>query len=960
MRSARRFLKRLHSWATTKRDEERLRGEIEEHLALQTAENLRSGLSPVEARRQAVLKFGAVEAIREGYRDQRGLPFIETLIRDLRYALRSLRKAPAFTIATVLTLALGIGATTSIFTLAHAVLLKSLAVANPGELYRLGRGAYCCNWGGYSPQEFTLVSYDLYKHFRNNTKGFAELAAFSAHVPLFGIRRLGRAKGTDARRQTMKELADSSGGALDAAPVLRAFLGNADAAESYPGEFVSGNYFAMFGLTAHNGRLLRTQDDRPRAPSVAVISYRLWQQRYGASPSIIGSVFEINGNSFTIVGITPPGFFGDTLRNNPPDFFLPLSTEPFLESDDSLYTPDNHWLRLIGRIRPGVKSASLEAEMRVELKQWLRSHWGDMTANDHALFPQQTLYLQPGGAGIASMRGQYEQWLQILMMVSGLVLLIVCANIANLILVRGMERRQQISLSMALGAQAPRLVRQSLTESILLSLLGGAAGLVIAFAGTRLILHFAFPRVGDMAGVPISASPSMPVLLFAFGVSLIAGAAFGIAPAWMATRVDPIEALRGAGRSTLRAGSLPRKSLVVFQASLSLVLLSAAGLLTVALHNLENQSFGFDLNRRIVANINPKLAGYRPEQLTPLYRRIHDSLSSIPGISAVALCTYSPLSNNNWGSGVWMEGHPAPGPNDHNSASRDRVTAGYFGVIGNPILRGRGISDRDTDTSRQVAVINEAFARIFFKNEDPIGKHFGRFGIGSESQYEVVGIVKNARYLGFNFGRAITPFFFQSEAQHDIDPKTGLPAIDPSHFLQDIVIVTRPGVGVPIARIRQAMASVDPNLPTISIHTLKEQVAGQFRQQRLIARLTSFFGILSLVLASIGLYGVTAYNAGRRTNEIGIRVALGADRRHVLALILRGAFGLILFGLLLGLPLSFAAGQFLGNQLYGMNPHNPMVTFVAVVTLGLSALVASLIPALRASAISPLEALRAE
>jgi predicted permease len=927
MRTLRRFFKRLSSWATTRQNEERLRAEIEEHLALQTAENVRAGLSPIEARRQAALKFGAVQAMKESYRDQRGLPFIETLIQDTRHALRRLRKAPAFTITTILTLALGIGATTSIFTLVHAVLLKSLAVANPGELYRLGKGAYCCNWGGYSQgNEFSIVSYDLYKHFSKNTKGFAELAAFSAEVPLFGIRRTGRA----------------------------------EPAESYPGEFVSGNYFTMFGLNAYTGRVLRTQDDQPGALPAAVMSYRLWQQRYGSSASVIGSVFDINEKPFTIVGITPPGFFGDTLRNNPPDFFLPLNTEPFLELDGILNTPDNHWLHLIGRIRPGVKPASVEAEMRVELKQWLRSHWGDMSANDRAVFPRQTLYLRPGGGGITSMRGEYEHWLQILMMVSGFVLLIVCANIANLMLVRSMERRQQISLSMALGAQAPRLVRQSLTESILLSLLGGAAGLVIAFAGTRLILHFAFPRVGDMPSVPISASPSMPVLLFAFAVSLITGVAFGIAPAWMATRVDPIEALRGASRSTLRMGSLPRKSLVVFQAALSLVLLSAAGLLTAALHNLENQNFGFDQNRRIVANMNPMLAGYRPEQLTPLYRRIHDSLSGTPGISAVALCTYSPLSNYNWGSGVWVEGHPAPGPNDNNSASRDRVTAGYFDVIGNPILRGRGISERDTATSPHVAVINEAFARKFFKNEDPIGKHFGRLGIGSERQYEIIGIAKDARYLSFNFGKPVAPFFFQPEVQHDIDPKTGLPAIDPSHFLQDIVIVTQPGVRPPIAQIRQAMASVDPSLPIISIHSLKEQVAGQFTPQRLIARLTSFFGILSLVLASIGLYGVTAYNAGRRVNEIGVRMALGANRRDVLALILRGTFGLILFGLLIGLPLTFAAGRFLGNQLYGMNPYNPMVTFVAVVTLGLSALVASLIPAVRASLISPLEALRAE
>jgi predicted permease len=928
MKLLRRLIKQLSSWTRTKQDEQRLQAEIEDHLALQTAENLRAGLSPVEARRQAVLKFGAVESIRESYRDQKGLPFMETLLQDIRYALRRLRKAPAFTITTILTLALGIGATTSIFTLVYAVILKSLAVANPGELYRLGKEARCCYFGGYSQEkEFSLVSYDLYKHFRDNTKGFAELAAFSAVQPLFGVRR----------------------------------AGGAEPAQTYPGEFVSGNYFTMFGIRTNVGRALTASDDRPGSPPAVVMSHRLWQQRYESDPSVIGSIFNLNDKPFTVVGIAPPGFFGDTLRNNPPDFFLPLNTEPFVESDDDLHETGNHWLDLIGRIRPGVASASIEAEMRVELKHWLRSHWGDMSANDRAKFPKQTLFLRPGGAGISSMREEYEHWLQILMTVSGFVLLIVCANVANLLLVRGMERRRQISLSMALGGQAPRLVRQALTESVLLSLFGGAAGLGIAFAGTRLILHFAFPRVGGMAGIPIDASPSLPVLLFAFGVSFIAGLAFGIAPAWMATRVDPIEALRGASRATARMGSLPRKTLVVFQAALSLVLLSASGLLTAALHRLENQDLGFDQDRRIVANISPRLAGYGTKQLTALYQRIHDSLSSIPGVSAAALCTYSPLGGNNWGGGVWVDGHPAPGPNDDNLAFWDRVTAGYFSVTGNPILRGRGISEQDTAASRHVAVVNETFARRFFKNEDAIGKHFGQHGLGSEREYEVVGIAKDARYLTFKLDQPIGPFFFLPEAQHDFPPKAGSADANPgSHFMHDIVLVTNPGASLSIAQVRQAMASVDPNLPVISVRTLKEQVAGQFRQQRLIARLTSFFGVLSLVLSSIGLYGVTAYNAGCRITEIGVRMALGANRRDVLALILKGAFALILFGLLVGLPLTLAAGRFLGHQLYGMNPFNPVVTFIAVATLGLSALAASLIPAFRASAVSPLEALRAE
>lgn len=927
MRALRRFFQRIVALTKWRQNEDRLQEEIEAHLALQTAENMRTGLSPVEARRQAVLKFGAVEAMKDSYRDQRGIPFLEALIQDMRYTLRRFRRAPAFTVTTVLILALGIGATTSIFTMVYAVLLKSLAVANPDELYKLGKESRCCYWGGYSQEkEFSLVSYELYKHFRDNTKGFAELAGFSSVNPLFGVRRAGRAE-----------------------PV-----------ESFPGEFVSGNYFAMFGVRAYAGRTFTPRDDQANAPAVAVMSYRLWQQRYGSDPSVIGSIFDLNEKPVTVVGIAPPGFFGDTLREAAPDFFLPLNTEPFLDSDTDLYTPDNHWLELIGRVQPGASPQAIEAEMRVELKQWLRSHWGDMDANDRANFPKQTLYLRPGGSGISSMREEYERWLQILMMASGFVLLIVCANIGNLMVVRGLERRRQISLSMALGAQAQRLIREALTESISLSLLGGIAGLGVAFAGTSLILHFAFPKSSGLAGVPIGASPSLPVLLFAFSVSLVTGIAFGIAPAWMTARVDPMEALRGASRSTVRTASPLRKTLVIFQAALSLVLLCAAGLLSAALHKLENQNLGFDPDRRIVANIQPQLAGYTVEQLSPLYRRIHDSLLELPSVSAVALCLYSPQSWNNWGNGVFVDGHPPPGPNDDVFSFWDRVTAGYFHVMGTPILRGRGITEQDTANSRHVAVISETFARKFFKNENPLGKHFGQDTIASERDYEIVGVAKDARYL-HNFSEPIRPFFFLPASQHDFMVKDPSKEASPSsHLLHDIVVVTKPGATLPEARLREAIASVDPNLPIVWIHSLKEQVSLQFTQERLIARLASLFGILSLALASIGLYGVTAYNVGRRTGEIGVRMALGADRGDVIALVIKGAFGLILVGLLVGLPLAFAAGKVLGMQLYGTNPYNPGVMLVAVASLAFSAFVASLIPALRASLISPTDALRPE
>ena len=919
MKTFRRFLSRVRSLGTKKPDEERLREEIEEHLALQTAENIRAGMPPAEARRRAVLKFGAVEAVKESYREQRGLPFMETLIQDARHALRRLRMAPAFTVATVLTLALGIGATTSIFTLVNAILLKALPVANPGELYRLGREAHCCYLGGYSQEkEFSIVSYDLYRYLKDNTRGFSELAAFPSQGS-FGVRR----------------------------------SNTSDAAQSYPGEFVSGNYFRMFGIRPYAGRTFTDADDQAGAPPVAVISYRLWEQRYGADPSVIGSTFDVDQKPVTVVGVAPPGFFGDTLSNAATEIFLPLNTEPVVESDSDLKKYNIHWLNLIGRIEPGVSPTSIEAQMRVELKQWLVMHWSEMSASDRAKFPEQTLFLSPGGAGITSMRQRYEDWLRILMAVTGFVLLIVCANVANLMLIRSMERRQQTSVSMALGAPAYRVISQPLLESILLGLAGGGAGLAIAFASTSLIWRFAFPSLQGVAAVPIEASPSVPVLLFALATSIATGLCFSIAPAWMSIRVDPIEALRCSVRSMVRTGSLSRKALVILQAALSLVLLSAAGLLTTALRGLEHQDFGFEQDYRVVVSFNPRLAGYQAPQLSLLYKRIHDSIATIPGVSSVALCLYSPPKGG-WGAGVWIDGRPAPGPKDDNSSSWNRVTPSYFQVVGTPIVRGRGITEQDTATAQRVAVVSQAFVRKFFGNDDPIGKYFGGKAENGH-EFEIVGVAKDARYFPHVLDQLNSPVYFLPEAQADYT-QMNLGSL----FLHDIVILERPGANVSFASMREAIASVDPDMPITAIRTLKEQVALQFTQQRLIARLTSLFGVLSLLLASIGLYGVTAYNVGRRTNEIGVRMALGADRSQIVRLVVRSAFRLILLGLLIGLPLTVGVSRFLANQLYGTNPYNPLLILTAVGVLGFSTLAASLIPALRASLISPLKALREE
>lgn len=855
---------------------------------------------------------------------------MQTLIQDLRLALRRLAMAPAFTIATVATLALGIGATTSIFTLAHAVLLKSLPVAKPDELYRVGKESRCCFYSTWNQKdEWSLVSYDLYTYLRDHVGGFAELATFSASEDDFGVRR----------------------------------RGSAEPAGSYPGEYVSGNYFSMFGVGPYAGRAIAPADDRKGAEPVAMMSYRLWEQRYALDPSVIGSIFNLNDKPYTVVGITPPGFYGDQLRNPSPDFFLPVHA-----AESYIGTPNQYWLDLIGRGRPGVGAASLETEMRTGLKQWLGAHWSEMNPNERALFPRQTLYIRPGGAGITSMRDQYEHWLRILMLTTGFVLLIVCANVANLMLVRGMARRRQTSLCMALGAQGPRMVRQALTESVLLALVGGTAGLALAFAGTRLILGMAFPARAGLAGVPITASPSLPVLLFVGAVSLLTGIAFGFGPAWIATRVDPAEALHGAGRATARTGSLSRRALVVIQTALSLALLSAAGLLTMTLHRLENQDFGFALDRRLVVNFDSQQAGYAPEKYPLLYRRIHDSLMTVPGVSRVALSVYSPMGNNYWGALVRVPGRaPAgPGEDDKDAAAWNRATAGYFDVIGEQIMRGRGITEQDTETSRRVAVVNEAFARNFFGNEDAVGRHFGQFPF-SESQYEIVGVARDARFSPFGLDKPVFPFFVLPEVQYDyfrLPNGKDVKVEDGSHNLKDIVVELRPGASPPIARInaqiRQAMAAVDPNLPVLAIRAMKEQVNGQFIQQRLIARLSSLFGILSLVLASIGLYGVIAYSVSRRTGEIGVRMAVGAAWGAIVGLVLRGALLPTLFGLLIGLPLALAAGRFLGSQLYGLSPYDPAVLSAAVIALAVSALAAALIPAIRAGTTSPMDALRAE
>jgi putative ABC transport system permease protein len=839
---------------------------------------------------------------------------------DLRYAMRQFVHAPGYTATAVLTLALGIGATTAIFTLVHAVLLKSLPVARPEELYRVGNNENCCVNGGLQ-DDWSLFSYDKYKTFRDGTTGFLELAAFQAGRGLAGVRR----------------------------------VGSNEPAESQRTQYVSGNYFSMFGIGAYIGRVFTPEDDRSGAEPVAVMSYRAWQGEYGLDPSVVGSTFTLNGQPFTVVGVTPPSFHGDRLESTPA-FWLPLETERLLDRTATLLDfPNSDWLDLIGRIAPEADPRAIEAQLQVQLRQWLLSPIAELDEGRKALVPKQTLHLSPGGAGVQMMREEYESGLRLLFWVSGFVLLIACANVANLMLVRAASRRQQISLRSALGAPRSRQVAQVLIESTSLALLGGVVGVAFAFWGTSLILQLAFRS----QAVAISPMPSLPVLGFTFGVCLLTGILFGIAPAWLMARMDPADALRGTHRSTT-SGGWTQKSLVVAQAALSLVLLCAAGLLTQSLRNMQRQDFGFEIANRYILHMDPAMAGYGVEELPSFYRKLRDGLQAIPGVSRVSFALYSPMEGDNWGETVYIEGQPPPPPgSQENSSSWLRVSDGYFETIGTRIVKGRGITEQDTESSRNVAVVNETFARKFFKDDDPIGKRFGDLDPKYAGNFEIVGVTEDTQYREAT--RRIPPTFFLPQAQQvGYDEPRFRAFEDRSHYLSAVVILaeaTLPGLE---PEVRRALAQVNPDLAVIDFRTFAAQVDGNFAQQTMLANLTSLFGLLALVLASVGLYGVTAYSVERRTSEIGIRMALGADASKVLKLVLRGAFAQIGIGLLIGVPATIATGYGMTTQLFGVKPYSPGILLVTTLVLSLAALVAALVPARRAATLSAIRALRTE
>jgi macrolide transport system ATP-binding/permease protein len=883
--------------------------ELRTYLEMAIDEKMKKGMSRIQAVRAVRLEQGNIEVTREIVHAAAWESVLETWWQDVRIGFRRLCKSPGFTAVVLLTLALGIGATTAIFTLINAVMLKSLPVANPGQLYRLGDNNNCCVMvGTQNDGSFVLYSYPLYEYLRDHTPEFTGLAAFSSHLSDLSLRRR----------------SDSA------------------AAQPYKGEFVSGNYFEMFGIGAFVGRTLMATDDMAGAPLVAVMSYHTWQTHYGSDPSVIGAAFTINTVPYTVVGVAPPRFYGDTLRSDPPDFWLPLAANP----DRWLFGPEPEWLYLMGRLKTDFTSEQVQARLTVELQEWLGSHREVIPERDWKDIARQHIHLTPGGRGVEEMQTDYSLGLRLLVTLSLFLLLIACANVANLLLVRASAHRSQMAIRSALGAPRRRLIQQMLTESLLLAVAGGAVGLYVAYAGTHAILLLAFRGAHY---IPIDARPSITVLGFAVLLSLGTGFGFGIAPAWLTSHSNPADALRGVGRSTSDRSSAVQMSLVIVQVTFSIVLLIGAGLVTQSLRHLEYQHFGFVTDGRLIVNIAPSLAGYTPDKLGGLYQRLEDALPQIPGILSASLSWYSPLGGDNANERVYIQGKP---PDYRWSApSWDRVGPRYFETIGTRLVRGRVIDEHDTPAARNVAVINETFARRFFMNEDPIGQHFGMADETHSSDYEIVGIVEDAKYQDTR-GPAYATFFLPLLQTPPGEPVRGWVGAIELH------VAGKPENIEP--SVRQTLADVDPGLTVLNMVSFGEQVARNFNQERLIARLAGLFGVLALILACVGLYGITAYSVARRINEIGIRMALGANRSNILGLVLRSALLQLGIGLAIGVPVALAGGRVLAGQLYGVKSHDPSTLGLAVVMLAACALLAAFVPALRATKVDPLMALRYE
>jgi predicted permease len=840
-----------------------------------------------------------------------------TLLEDVRFALRTLRLNPVFASVAALSLALGIGANTAIFSLIDAVLLRALPVHEPDRLVFLSDPGSSGVSIGIEDGTRSLFTYEEFEHLREGARSVAALCAAESNPARFQVRVEG-------------------GGS-----------------EEVRAKLVTHDYFKVLGVAPALGRGFTPQEDAsPGAGPVAVLAHEFWQTRYGGDAGVLGRSIQINRLALTIVGVLPAGFHGEVV-GDAPGVFVPMSMQPQLKPgrfwlrDDSSRAERVMWLHVIGRLQPGIAVARAQSSIDVTFRRDLEARASGIADPDRRRqLMNQRIELKPGSRGGSGLRNRFAEPLVVLMAMVGLVLLVACANVANLLLARATARQKEIGLRLALGASRRRLVRQLLTESLVLSLIGGALGVLIAYWSAGLLVRLAS---SGPSPIPLELRPDARLLAFTAALSLLTGVVFGLVPALRATRVNLNTTLKDSAASVSAVGSRFSlgKALVVAQVAMSVLLLIGATLFVRTLANLQAADLGYNREGLLIIRVDPVSAGYSGPARAALYRRLLESLKTVPSVRGVALSENGFFSGTESGDQVTVEGYRSAKEED-NSAAFDQVGPDYFGAVGIPILLGRGIGVQDTETSPRVCVVNEAFAKFYFGKASPIGKHVRDEFPDTRETFEIVGVSRDARDHRVREDvrrRFYIPIFH------------GLGDIPPSAYYTIRASSDPDGL---LPAVRRKVQEIDESLPIVNSTTVSTLVDRSITRERLIARLSSVFGVLALVLAAVGLYGVLSYAIARRTREIGIRMALGAAGGRVQRGVIRETLALVGVGLAIGVPGALACGRLVQSALFGLQPSDPGSVGVAVLVIVGVGLLAGYLPARRASRVDPLVALRWE
>ena len=881
-------------WFSRRRRDQDLDDEIETHLAMAMRDHIEQGDEPQSAAFAARREFGNRTLVKETTREIWGWHAFETLWQDLRYALRMMRRSGGFTFVAVLSLALGIGANTAIFSVINTLMLRLLPVRNPEQLVELLQ-----KYPG-EPRGNGFWSWESYKHFRDHNHVFSDLISFvDSH---FSVR------GEHAEPETVN------------------------------GEYVTGNFFSALGVKPAIGRLIVPEDDRMGAPSsVAVVTWSFWKRRFNLDPGVVGKQIILDNVPVTIAGVTQSDFSGLEVWSKP-DIWLPVAMEPVV----SHTTADRMRLGLLGRLKPGVSLDQARAEMSVLYRFTIAER--ARTSNDPVV-QQLRVEVEPAGAGLSRLRDQLAKPMLLLMSVAGVLLLIACTNIATLLLARGAARQSEMAMRVSLGAGRFRLVRQVLTESLLLSAAGSLLGIWLAYFGAGALVRLMLAGLRDPGlpqGIEIRVQPDAHVLLFTTGVAAFTGILFGLAPAWNAFTSAPAPMLREFGKAgETKFRRLFGKSLVATQVTFSVVLLTAAALFISRLSNLEHLDLGFQREHVLLVRLDATHGGLRPEQLIRPYQELLSQLERIPGVRSATLCASAPISGSGASRFVMVEGH-AERPEDRRYTSLNWIAPNYFATLGTPLLAGRDFSFADEGRSL-VAIINQAMAHHYFGDGNPLGTRLTFDGSGQS--YVIVGVVGNAKYYDIREASLRTIYLNAFQDWHA-----------PSQF----VLRTNGKPTAVAGAVRRTIGALLSTAPGIRVTTLSDQVDASIVPERLIAALSGLFGAFGSLLAAIGLYGLLAYTVARRVNEIGIRIALGATQADVLRMVFKDALGMVCAGLVLGIPLALFGKRFAASLIEGLPLQSAMPIVFGVVAMIAIALLAAYVPARRAAHVDPVEALRYE